>query len=105
MTLMLRHITRITYVLMSWIFLKSCIKGGQDLTFYRVGAHHQNYVVESKIREVCYSGRTMLLHARLKCSSMISIEMRPYVVQAIIERLNRLLVDEDRKTPIENSLA
>ena len=32
------------------------LKGGQTITFCGVGAHHQNDVVESKIKEVCYGG-------------------------------------------------
>ena len=48
------------------IFAGDLLKGGQTIIFYGVGSHHQNAVVESKIKEVCYGGRTILLHAKQK---------------------------------------
>ena len=40
-------------------FKGSCISAGQHLSYCGVGAHHQNVVVESKIKEVSYGGRTI----------------------------------------------
>ena len=47
-------------------FAAYLLKGGKTITFCGVGAHHQNAVVESKIKEVYYGGRTILLHAQRK---------------------------------------
>ena len=43
-----------------------CFKAGQDITYYGVGVHHQNSVAESKIKEVSYGARIILLHAKRK---------------------------------------
>ena len=47
-------------------FKGSCIKANQQITYCGVGAHHQNAVVESKIKELSYGARTVLLHAKRK---------------------------------------
>ena len=47
-------------------FKGDILKGGKTITFYGVGAHHQNAVVESKIKEVCYGRRNILLHTKRK---------------------------------------
>ena len=82
-------------------FSADLLKGGQTITFCGVGAHHQNAVVESKIKEVCYGGRTILLHAQRKWPTVISTVLWPYAVQAIVERHNRLSLDQDGKSPLE----
>ena len=74
-------------------FKGDILKGGQTITFCGVGAHHQNAVVESKIKEVCNGGRTILLHAKWRWPSVISTALWPYAVQAIVERHNRLSLD------------
>ena len=48
------------------------LKGGQTITFCGVEVHQQNAVVESKIKEVCYGGRKILLHAKRKWLTVIS---------------------------------
>ena len=47
-------------------FKGSYISHGQQLLYCGVGAHHHNSVVESKIRGVCYRGRTILLDVQIK---------------------------------------
>ena len=37
-------------------FKGDCTKCGHDITFCGIEARHQNIVVESKIKEVCYGG-------------------------------------------------
>ena len=71
------------------------------MSYCGVGAHHQNAVVESRIKHVCYGGRTILLHAKRKWPDVISTILWPYAVQAIIERHNRLALDDDGKSPLE----
>ena len=82
-------------------FKGSCINAGQQLSYCGVGAHHQNAVVESKIKELCYGGRTILLHAKRKWSDVISTILWPYAVQAVVERHNRLALDADGRSPLE----
>ena len=82
-------------------FKGSCISAGQQLSYCGVGAHHQNAVVESKIKEVSYGGRTILLHAKRKWPEVISTVLWPYAVQAIVERHNILALDVDGRSPLE----
>ena len=82
-------------------FKGDCLKGGQDITYCGVGAHHQNAVAESKIKEVSYGARNILLHATRKWASVISTVLWPYAVQAIVERHNRLSLNEEGKSPLE----
>ena len=82
-------------------FAGSCRDAGQQLTFCGVGAHHQNALAESKIKEICYGGRTVLLHAKRKWPSVISTILWPFAVQSIVDRHNRLSLDENGKSPLE----
>ena len=56
-------------------FRRDCIKSGEQLTHCCVGTHHQNAVAEYKIKEVCYGGRTILLHAKRKRPNVISTSL------------------------------
>ena len=71
------------------------------MTFCGVGAHHQNAVVESKNKEICYGSRTILLHAKRKWPTVISTILWPYAAQCLVERHNRLSLDEHAKSPLE----
>ena len=44
----------------------SCIKVAQRLSVCGVETHYQNNIVEHMITEICYGGRTSLLHAKIK---------------------------------------
>ena len=82
-------------------FTGSCKEAGQQLTFCGVGAHHQNAIAERKIKEICYGGRTILLHAKRRWPSMISTVLWPFVVRAVVDRHNRLSLDQNGKSPVE----
>ncbi len=45
-------------------FLASINSNNQTITFCGVGAHHQNGVIERRIRVVTETARTLLLHAQ-----------------------------------------
>ena len=47
-------------------FQESCHDAGQTYTYCGVGAHHENALAETKIKTICYAGRTLLLHAKRK---------------------------------------
>lgn len=85
-------------------FSEDLLKGGQTITFYGVGAHRQNTVVESNFKEVCYGGRTILLHAKWKWPKVVSIVFWSYIVHAIVERHNILSFNKDDESPLENIL-
>ena len=61
-------------------FKGDCIKQHQHITYCGVGAHHQNAVAETKIKEVSYGARTILLHARRKWPSVITSILWPYAL-------------------------
>ena len=78
-----------------------CVTANQKITFCGVGAHHQNAVAESKIKELSYGARTVLLHAKRKWPNVISTILWPFALQSIVERHNRLHLDKNGKSPIE----
>ena len=82
-------------------FRASCLKLGQQLTFCAVGAHHQNAIAESKVKMVCNGARTILLHAKRKWPAVISHVLWPFAMQCIVDRHNRLSLDENNKSPLE----
>ena len=82
-------------------FRGECVKLGQQLTFCGVGAHHQNAIAESKVKLVCQGARTILLHAKRRWPSVISHVLWPFALQAIIDRHNRLSLDEFGRSPLK----
>ena len=82
-------------------FRGSCLKSNQHLTFCAVGAHHQNAIAESKVKMVCNGARTILLHAKRKWPAVISHVLWPFAMQCIVDRHNRLSLDENNKSPLE----
>ena len=82
-------------------FTGDCERVGQSMKFCAVEAHHQNAVVESKNKEICYGARTILLHAKRKWFTVISTVLWPYAAQYLVERHNRLSLDKHTKSPLE----
>ena len=71
------------------------------MSYCGAGAHHQNAVVESRIKQVCHGGRTILLHAKRKWPDVISTILWPYAIQEIIKQHIRLTLDDNGKSPLE----
>ena len=82
-------------------FMGDCITANQKITFCGVGAHHQNAVVESKIKILTNGARTVLLHAKRKWPKVITTVLWPFALQSVVERHNRLHLDQDGKSPLE----
>jgi len=80
-------------------FVEDCKKLNQKLTFCGVGAHHQNGIVERKIKEITLSARTMLLHAIRYWPEYISIILWPFAVKCAEDRLNNLTLNDNGITP------
>ena len=78
-------------------FSEDLLKGGQSITLCGIGAHHQNTVVELKIKEVCYGRRTILLHAKWRWSTVLW----HHAVQAVVERHKKLSLDKYGRSPLE----
>ena len=64
-----------------------CKATEQSLTFFGVETHHQNAVAKSRV-----------LHAKLKWPEIISINVWLYTTQTIIDRHNKLSVDDKGKS-------
>ena len=78
-----------------------CITANQKITFCGAGAHHQNAVVESKIKILTNGARTVLLHAKRKWPKVIKTVLWPFALQSVVERHNCLHLDQDGKSPLE----
>ena len=80
-------------------FLDSVNECNQVITFCGVGAHHQNGVVERRIRVITETSRTLLLHAQRHWPEYVDTMLWPFAVKVAIERLNCLQMDLDGITP------
>ena len=68
----------------------SCIKGGQQISFCGVGAHHQNGVAERVIQTVVTSARTMMLHQALLWPEYFDMRLWPFALDQAAYLYNRL---------------
>ena len=71
------------------------------ITFCAVGYHHQNSIVERKIKALTLGARTLLLNAKIYFPEAINTMLWPYSLKPCVEQLNELKVDDDGITPIE----
>jgi hypothetical protein len=67
--------------------IKDC---NQKITYCTVGAHHQNGIVERRIKELTLISRTLLLHAKRHWPDYITTMMWPFALKEAAYRLNRL---------------
>jgi hypothetical protein len=77
---------------------EDCKAMDQNLTFCGVGAHHQNAIVERKIKDLTLTARTLLLHAMRYWPEYISQILWPFAIKCAEDRINNLQVDIDGKT-------
>ena len=66
-----------------------------------MGAHHQNAIAESKIKEITYNARTILLHAKRQWPAVIKTALWPFALQAAVEKHNKLNLDANGKSLLE----
>ena len=71
-------------------FQKAIKDANQSITFCAVGAHHQNGIVERRIKELTLISRTLLLHAKRHWPDYITTMMWPFALKEAAYRLNRL---------------
>ena len=71
----------------------------QNITFCGVGAHHQNGIMENKIKILTTGGHTLLIHGRHMWPNMIDGMFWLFSIKAVAERLKSLQVDLTVQTP------
>ena len=62
----------------------------QTITFYRVGAHHQNRVAERRIRDITENAHTSLLHAAHRSPKAIAANLWPQAIKHVVNVRNSL---------------
>ena len=72
----------------AWV--NNCTQKQQRLTFAGVNAHHQNGIVERRIRELQELAQTMLIHAAKRWPAAITANMWPYAIRAANDALNEV---------------
>ena len=83
------------------MFLDPVEYTNQDITFFAVGAHHQNGIAESHIKILTLGARTILLHAQQHWPESITTMLWPLALLAVKERHNVLKFDANGKIPLE----
>jgi len=75
--------------------VKDC---NQKITYCAVGVHHQNGIVERRIKELTLISRTLLLHAKRHWPDYITTMMWPFALKEAAYRLNRLSLRSDGRS-------
>ena len=74
----------------------------QIISFFGVGAHHQNGIIERYIQDITDSDHTLLLHAKRYWPDVIRTILWPFALKAAEDRRNHLKLDENGLAPINN---
>jgi hypothetical protein len=69
-------------------FQKAIKDANQSITFCAVGAHHQNGIVERRIKELTLISWTFFLHAKRHWPDYITTMMWPFALKEAAYRLN-----------------
>jgi hypothetical protein len=80
-------------------FFASINNNDQTITFCGIGSHHQNGIVERRIRLITEITWTILLHAQRHWPEYVTTMLWPFAVKAAVERLNFLTFDLDGLSP------
>ena len=80
-------------------FTNDCKASTQRITFFGVGAHHQNGIAENKIKQLTLISWTLLVHAQNHWPEYISMMVCPFALKAAQDCLNQLNVNLDGTTP------
>jgi hypothetical protein len=80
-------------------FLAACNNLNQTIEFCRVGAHHQNGIIENRNKQLTQIARVFLLHGMRMWPQMVDQMFRPFAIKASAEKMNSLHIDTDGHTP------
>ena len=83
------------------LWVNDCRASDHPLTFAGVGAHHQNWFSERRIRTIQGISRTMMIHANKRWRNSISTNLWPYAVRIATVMINESpnMQDSTRRTP------
>eukprot|EP00957_Ditylum_brightwellii_P062204 4720703-Ditylum_brightwellii.AAC.1 len=70
-------------------FCDACEAQGQSITFCSVGAHHQNEIVENRIKLLTLKAHAMLLYAKRHWHEYITTMLWPYALKMAEVRSNK----------------
>jgi hypothetical protein len=70
------------------LWVESCKKAGQGMTYAGVNAHHQNGIAERRIRELQELARAMLIHASSRWKGSVTANLWPYAIRTANEAIN-----------------
>ena len=79
-------------------FQKAITDANQSITFCAVGAHHQNSIIERRIKELTLISWTLLLHAKRHWPDYITTMMWPFALKEAAYCLNRLSLGSDGRS-------
>ena len=65
----------------------------QKITFFGVGAHHQNGIIENKNKMLTLGARTLLLNGMQMWHTIIDSMFWPFDMKAVAERHNKMQID------------
>ena len=75
---------------------------GQTISFCAVNAHHQNGKAEKKIRDLQEAARTMILHAKQRWPSAVTVNLWPYALRMANDIANSApSLQHDQASPLE----
>ena len=86
---------------MDHTFQLAVAEGDQRISFCGVGSHHQNGIVENRIRTLTESSRTLLLHAQRMWPEAITQVLWPFALKMACDNYNNFHLNNDGKSPIE----
>ena len=72
---------------------------GQQIRYCGVGSHHQNAIVELRIKELTLGSWTLLLHATMLWPEAVITMWWPFSFKSACQRYNRLEIDGDGNMP------
>ena len=73
----------------------------QTITFYGVGSHNKNAIVERKIQTLTLGNQALLLHVKIYFPEAITTKFFAYALKDFAEQLNLLQVYYDVIAPME----
>ena len=82
-------------------FRDAIINANQTISYCGVGAHHQNGMIERRIKELTLGARTCLLHAMRLWPEMIPEALWPFAIKCEAQKENMLIVRDDGRTAEE----